>query len=310
VANGTFTAYSLPAVDRNFTGSRPMAISAATDGTLWLAQYGGYSRPAANAIVRIEPDPDRPSAAVYPLGAGRFPLAVTADTRGNVWFAVSTDVAPAKIGRLAGVVAGGTPGPGPGPGDGGGGGTVGGGGGGGTTPPPAGGGNPPSRPLVVVSIGVARAGTPSTDGDSMRIDQICVGPPEARCSLVYIISAGEYVTGFPNTSTDDRDRNRAVTAVASAQRQKSESRDPRPEARHPARRSESAGQSDAQRRRQKTAEKNRPPETVLHRDRARRRRQSAAGQGAERDVQTAGEQKSAAALITGKHSGTKVVPEW
>ncbi|HST41086.1 MAG TPA: hypothetical protein VLK58_16345 [Conexibacter sp.] len=219
VANGTFTAYSLPAVDRNLTGGRPMAISAAPDGTLWLAQYGGYSRPAGNAIVRIEPDPDRPSAAVYPLGAGRFPLAVTADTRGNVWFAVSTDVAPAKIGRLAGVVAGGTPGPGPGDGGGGGGGTGGGGGGGGTTPPPAGGGsNPPSRPLVVASVGVARAGTPSTDGDSMRIDQICVGPPEARCSLVYIISAGEYVTGFPNTSTDDRDRNRAVTAVASARR--------------------------------------------------------------------------------------------
>ena len=33
----------------------------------------------------------------------------------------------------------------------------------------------------------------------MNLDQICVGPPQDRCSLVYIISAHEYVRGFPNT---------------------------------------------------------------------------------------------------------------
>ncbi|MDW5598514.1 hypothetical protein VSS74_29405 [Conexibacter stalactiti] len=213
VAGGVFTAYSLPAIDAGFRGGRPIAISAAPDGTLWLAQYGGVSRPSSNAIVKVVPDPLAPSATVFPLGAGRHPLAVTADTRGNVWFAVATDVAPGKLGRLAGVVAGGTPGPGPG-GGGGGGGT----GGGDTTPPAGGGANPPSRPLVAASVGAARAGTPSVAGDAMRIDQICVGPPEARCSVVYILSAGEYVTGFPGARSDDRDRNRAVTAVASARR--------------------------------------------------------------------------------------------
>ena len=57
VANGTFTAYSLLAVDRNFTGGPPRAISAAPDGTLWLAQYGGYGRPARHRDRADRPRP-------------------------------------------------------------------------------------------------------------------------------------------------------------------------------------------------------------------------------------------------------------
>lgn len=196
---GTFTSYALPAIDPAFVGgSRPIAITTAPDGTLWLAQYGGPSYPAANAIVRIVPDPLAPSATVWRLGRDNNPIAVTADTRGNVWFALATNTAPSLIGRLAGVV-------GAGPG-GGGGGTPGGG-----TP---GGGGPPPVVIRPVSIGAARPGTPSTDGDTMSIDQICLGPPEAKCSVVYIISAGEYVTGFPGARSDDRDRSRAVLAAS------------------------------------------------------------------------------------------------
>lgn len=200
---GTFTSYALPAIDGALAGGRPVAISTAPDGTLWLAQYGGVSYPAANAIVKILPDPLAPSATVWRLGRDNNPIAVTADASGNVWFALATNTPPSLIGRLAGVVGAG-PGGGPGPG---GGGTPGGG-----TP----GGGTPGTIIRPVSTGVARPGAPSTDGDTMSIDQICVGPPEARCSVVYIISAGEYVTGFPGARSDDRDRSRAVLAVASA----------------------------------------------------------------------------------------------
>lgn len=207
-ANGTFTSYSLPGIDPAFAGGRPMAIAAAPDGTLWLTQNGGVSHPGGNAIVKITPDPrsTAASATVWKLGASRYPFAVTADASGSVWFSVNTDSGPGLIGRLAGVVGGGgTPG----------GGTPGGGTPGGGTP---GGGGPAVRPIRPVSVGVARPGTPSTNGDSMSVDQICVGPPEAKCSLVYIISAGEYVTGFPGARSDDRDRSRAVVAVAAAKR--------------------------------------------------------------------------------------------
>lgn len=221
VANATFTSYSLPAVDPAFTGGRPMAIAAAPDGTLWLAQYGGISHPNGNAIVKIAPDPLAPTATVWKLGAAQYPMAVTADAGGSIWFAVNTNSGPGQIGRLAGVLGGGGGTPGGGTPGGGtpGGGSPGGGTPGGGTPGGGaipGGGGPVVRPLVPATVGVARPGTPSTAGDSMSIDQICVGPPEAKCSLVYIISAGEYVSGFPGSRSDDRDRSRAVTAVAAA----------------------------------------------------------------------------------------------
>jgi hypothetical protein len=192
---GTFTNYSLPAIDAGLTGGQARAISVAQDGTLWVAQYGGYSYASANAIIRIVPSFPTPTATVFPLGAGKFPLAVAPDTAGNVWFAVATSTAPGQIGRLAGVVGGAIP-----PGGGG-------GGGGGSTPPP---GDIKVKPA---SVGVAKIGTPSTDGTKLTVDQICVGPPADPCTLVYILSAREYVTGFPGTKA-------GASAVAAAKKGK------------------------------------------------------------------------------------------
>ena len=33
----------------------------------------------------------------------------------------------------------------------------------------------------------------------MTAEQICIGPPSQPCAVVYLLSAGEYVTGFPGT---------------------------------------------------------------------------------------------------------------
>ncbi|HEY6781285.1 MAG TPA: hypothetical protein VI111_10035 [Thermoleophilaceae bacterium] len=117
---GTFTNYSLPAIDPSLGGGQARAISAAPDGTLWVVETGSFGLPNANALIRIVPSQPAPTAKVWHLGAGKYPLAVAPDTQGNVWFSLSTDTAPGRIGRLAGVVgpAGSGPGGGgPGGGD-------------------------------------------------------------------------------------------------------------------------------------------------------------------------------------------------
>ncbi len=171
---GTFTNYSLPGIDAGLAGGQARAISAAADGSLWVAESGGYGLANANAIVKLVPSSDpgqpNPTATVWHLGAGKFPLAVAPDTKGNVWFSLATDVAPSLIGRLAGVVST----------------TGGGGGGGGTVVKPS-------------STGVAKIGVPTTNGTSLTVNQICVGPPADRCSLIFLIATHEYVTGFPGS---------------------------------------------------------------------------------------------------------------
>jgi hypothetical protein len=131
--------------------------------------------------VKIVPSQPDPTASVFHLGAGKFPLAVAPDTRGNVWFTLATNPAPGLIGRLAGVV-GAAPdrgGPAPAP-----------------APAPA-----PGRVIRATSVGTARIGTPSVtpDGRSVQANQICVGPPRDICSLVYLIATHEYVAGFPGS---------------------------------------------------------------------------------------------------------------
>ena len=179
-AGQTFTNYSLPAIDPGLANGQARAIAAAPDGTLWVAEYGGISNPNANAIIRIVPSHPGATATVHHLGTGKYPFAVAPDALGNVWFATGTDVAPGQVGRLAGVV--------------------------GASLPPAGGGNPPpvSPPagdtvLKPASVGKAKIGNPATEGPSLKVDQICVGPPADPCVLIYILSAHEYVNGFPNT---------------------------------------------------------------------------------------------------------------
>ncbi len=197
-----FTSYSLPSIDPGLANGQARAITAAQDGTLWVAEYGGITYPNANAIVKLVPGTEtqpNPTATVFRTGRGRAPLAVAPDTRGNVWFALATDLPPGQIGRLAGVVGAGPAGPG-------GGGSGGGG---------SGGGGSVGRVVRPASVGVARAGSPSVDGDSVSVDQICVGPPQDRCSLVYILSAHEYVTGFPGSraSASRRRARRRARAV-------------------------------------------------------------------------------------------------
>jgi hypothetical protein len=182
VSQHTFTSYSLPAIDPGLAGGQARAISAAPDGTLWVAEFGFISHPGANAIIRIVPSQPTPTATVYKLGAGHAPVGVAPDTKGNVWFAVVTESPPSLIGRLADVMS-----TSPAPDE-------------KTSPLPSPGAvGPTPHPLVPAKIGTASVGPPQASGGSVSVNQICVGPPSDPCSLVYLISQGEYVTGFPGT---------------------------------------------------------------------------------------------------------------
>ncbi len=186
--------YTLPSIDPTLAGGQPWHITTAPDGTLWMTtRPSGYQGPG-NAIVRIVPSAT-PTASVTHLTTDAFALGIGADNAGNIWFGTSDN----KLGRLAGVV-GVTPAPTPvDPGT---------GGGGGETPPaPAAPVNPPATPPVVLkpaSVGTSKLTPPSTDNGAINTNQICVGPPEARCSLVYLIKEHEYVTGFPSSVTKKR----------------------------------------------------------------------------------------------------------
>ena len=197
LGTSTITQYSLPGIDSRLAGGEPRVIRAAPDGTLWLAERGFVSHPSANALVRIVPT-DPPTATVYELGSGHAPLSLAPDSAGNVWFGVA-DTTPSAVGRLAGVV-----GPGSGSGGGFGGGTTPGDGSSGSTP----GGSststqttPPPGKVVVHpgTVGTAKVGATHVSGDSLSVDQICVGPPSNPCAMVYLLTAGEYTTGFPGT---------------------------------------------------------------------------------------------------------------
>ena len=86
--NRRFTEYPLATIDPALAGGQPRAIRLAPDGTLWVAEFGFISRPGANAIIRIVPG-ETPTADVYKTGAGKSPLGVAPDTKGNVWFTLT-----------------------------------------------------------------------------------------------------------------------------------------------------------------------------------------------------------------------------
>jgi streptogramin lyase len=187
---GTMTQYSLPGIDSRLAGGEPRVIRAAPDGTLWLAERGFISHPLANALVRIVPT-DPPTATVYELGSGHAPISLAPDSAGNVWFGV-TDTTPSAVGRLAGVV---------GPASGGGGSTP---GGSSSTTTPGGSSTstmPPAGKVVVRpgTVATAKVGETQVKGDSLTVRQLCIGPPSNPCAVVYLLDAGEYVTGFPGT---------------------------------------------------------------------------------------------------------------
>jgi streptogramin lyase len=188
--------YTLTSIGPTLAGGQPWHITAAPDGTLWMTTRPSSYAGLGNAIVRIVPTSE-PTATVTKLTTDAFALGIGADNAGNIWFGTSDN----KLGRLAGVV-GVTPAP---PAD----------QGTGVTPPtstttttptsaPV---TPPTSPPVVLkpaAVGTSRLTPPQTDNGAINTNQICVGPPEARCSLVYLIKEHEYVTGFPSSVSKKR----------------------------------------------------------------------------------------------------------
>ncbi len=181
------TQFTLASVDPKLANGRPRTITTAPDGTVWMAvNESFFSTTQGNAIVKIVPaatPADDPTATVFKLAGTMPPLGVGADNAGNIWFGVGNPSPPSMVGRLAGVVGTGPPGPGPGP-----------------TPPPA---PAPGSPAPVVlkpaSVGIAKLTPPQVGNGAIDANQICVGPPQDKCALVYLIREREYVKGFPNT---------------------------------------------------------------------------------------------------------------
>jgi streptogramin lyase len=167
----------------------PRQITAAPDGTIWMTSYqssGGTS----SALVQIVPgaDPTKPPTATVYKTPGTTPLGLAADDAGNLWFGTTGAPGSHKVGRLAGVIGAAPGGSAPAPT---------------STPTPT----PvtpavPAAPAPIVlkplTIGTAKVQPPQVGNGAINTNQICVGPPEARCSLVYLIKEHEYVTGFPS----------------------------------------------------------------------------------------------------------------
>lgn len=191
-------------------GGDPRQMTAAPDGTIWMTSYQ-FNGGASSALVQIVPSAEpgqAPVANVYKT-PGTTPLGLAADHAGDLWFSTTGQGSTHMVGRLAGVV-GAVPPPddGPPPDD---------------DPPPAGDPPPggdaplggdapptpvtpatpatPSQPPVVLqpqTVGTATVEPPQVGNGEINTNQICVGPPEARCSLVYLVREHEYVTGFPS----------------------------------------------------------------------------------------------------------------
>ncbi|WP_272473214.1 Vgb family protein [Baekduia alba] len=191
----TMTQYLLSSVDPSLAAGNPRQIVAAPDGTLWMTVYKLFS--ASNALVRIVPGTASapPTATFTKTGSDSAPLAVGASAA-DIWFTTTDN----KLNRLAGVV-GGSVTPPPSDGGGSGSGSPGGTAGGGTATPaattPA--SNAPPVVLRPATVGQAKLDPPQTGNGAINTNQICVGPPEARCALVYLVNEHEYVVGFPSS---------------------------------------------------------------------------------------------------------------
>jgi streptogramin lyase len=193
-----FQNFSVAAIDPTLSVGKVERITAAPDGTIWVSESGFFGRGGANALVRIVPGAV-PTATVYHLGSGNAPYAIAADTKGNIWFTAKTETsAPEAVGRLAGVVGASlvtettqtstsvtsT-----------------------TTTSPM---SPTEKALTPVSRGTAKISPPIPKGNSVTAEQICIGPPSQPCAVVYLLSAGEYVTGFPGTKASIAKKRRGV----------------------------------------------------------------------------------------------------
>lgn len=180
-----FEQYTIVSVDPTLAGGTPRQLAAAPDGTIWMTVYGGPSGSQANAIVRIVPsgiDGTPPSVSVYKTGLDDPPLGIAADDGGNIWFG-DGNATSSKLGQLAGVVSVAPPTP---PGGG--------------PQPPA----PPSPPGTTTPkpalVGTLKLTPVQTGNGAIDTNQICVGPPESRCTVIYRIREREYVPGFGGAS--------------------------------------------------------------------------------------------------------------
>jgi streptogramin lyase len=177
------------------SGGDPRSMTAAPDGTVWMTSYQ-FSGGTSSALVRIAPPAvvgQDPTFTVYKT-PGVTALGLGTDNAGNLWFTTTgSSGISSQVGRLAGVIGGGTPGGG------------GGGGGGGTTTTPTTTTptttTPPPITVKPVSVGTSRVEPPQVGNGEINTNQICVGPPESKCSVVYLVREHEYVAGFPSSIT-------------------------------------------------------------------------------------------------------------
>jgi streptogramin lyase len=201
-----FESFSMASIDPTLSEGEAKRITAAPDGTIWVSEFGYIGHPGANALVRIVPSAV-PTSTVYHLGSGEAPLAIAGDSKGNIWFTgITESVAPNAIGRLAGVLGvslvteptlTGTS-------------TTTGAGTTSTTTTPTPTTSLTEKALTPVSRGAAKISPPIPKGSSVTAEQICIGPPSQPCAVVYLLSAGEYTTGFPGTKASVAKKRRAV----------------------------------------------------------------------------------------------------
>lgn len=176
-----FTRYTMASI--GLPQGEPRKLASAPDGSVWMTSYqslGGTS----SALVRIVPPAvpgQQPGYSVFPLG-GTTALGVGVDRAGSVWFTTSTSGTSTKVGRLADVVGvpAGPPAPGPAAAP---------------VPPVV---TQPTAVLTPATAGTARLEPPQVGNGAINTNQICVGPPEAKCSVIYMVREHEYVTAFPS----------------------------------------------------------------------------------------------------------------
>jgi streptogramin lyase len=189
----TMVQYTMASI--GLPAGQPFRITTAPDGTLWMTSYQGITNATNNAIVRIDPSAT-PTFQVIHTSPSAPPLGIAADNVGNIWFGLAPSGPTGLVGRLAGVVGVTPPSPAD-PGDG--------------PPPalavPAAPVNAPATPPAVLkpaAIGQARIDPPQTGNGAINTNQVCAGPPAARCSVIYLIKEHEYVTGFPSSVSKKR----------------------------------------------------------------------------------------------------------
>jgi streptogramin lyase len=193
-ATADYAEFRLADIDAALASGTPRALRTAPDGAIWAAVDGGFSSPGANAILRIAPAAS-PTVTTYKLGAASRPFEVAPAPNGDVYFTGSPGAGGGPLGRIADA---GGPGPDPTP-----------------TPTPTPEATPTPQPginitvnnpvtvnvttVVAINIGVAQVTDPTVRGNAISANQICVGPPTDRCSLVYLLDTREYITGFPGS---------------------------------------------------------------------------------------------------------------